>query len=90
MLMLVIVLSGCCRKRGYRNDDSINLSGIPLHRLQTIDKPICKISTTINDTSNKPTYKDLVDCLLMYKNKLEQSNIDKEEIVNIINNGRHK
>ncbi len=78
-----MILSNCCKRLVY--DDTINISSsIPLHRFIIIDKPQC------NFEDGKSTYKDLVDYLLMYKVKLEQSNRDKEEVIKTLNKKDNK
>ncbi len=47
-------------------------NSILYNRLQVIEKPICKTKT----------YKDVVECLLKYKQGFDQNNKDKEEILN--------
>ena len=51
---------------------------LPLHRLNIIEKPICK----------KEKYIDLVNCLILYHEKLEESNRDKESILRILGNNK--
>lgn len=53
----------------------VQTSNVPTHRLQTIEKPKCA----------KETYKDVVECLILYNGALEQANSDKEAVRDIIN-----
>ena len=62
----MMILDSCCNKQIYDIKKPL-----PIHRLQIIEKPTCK----------NITYKDLVDCLIIYKIKLEQSNTDKNEFL---------
>lgn len=49
-------------------------NNIPLHRLQIIEQPNCK----------KETYRDIIECVILYHSALELSNRDKEAIRNIV------
>lgn len=50
----------------------IDNNTILFNRLEIIPKPLCKTNT----------YSDIVECLLKYKQALDQSNEDKSEILN--------
>ncbi len=65
----MMILSSCCSRQIYNDTKPL-----PIHRLQIIEKPICK----------NITYKDLIDCLIIYNIKLEQSNMDKNEFLRSI------
>lgn len=62
-----MILLSCSKKTIYN-------SSLPLHRLNRIEKPICK----------KEKYIDLINCLILYNKKLEESNNDKEAILKIL------
>lgn len=78
-----MILSSCCRNQKYNNVSSIintnNNANIPLHRLVSIERPQCGIF------EGQTTYKDLIYCLVLYSEALEQSNSDKAEIIKILN-----
>ncbi len=57
-------------KQEYRK--AIINNTILFNRLELIPKPLCRTNT----------YSDIVECLLKYKQTLDQSNKDKSEILN--------
>lgn len=66
-------------KQEYRKD--INNNNILFNRLELIPKPLCRTNT----------YSDIIECLLKYKQALDQSNKDKSEILNkLLNNPKEK
>ncbi len=66
----MLILGGCCMKQEYRK--AIINNTILFNRLELIPKPLCRTNT----------YSDIVECLLKYKQTLDQSNKDKSEILN--------
>lgn len=58
-------------KQEYRSCKDIN-NTILYNRLEAIQKPVCKTET----------YSDVIECLLKYKQGLDQSNHDKTIILN--------
>ena len=71
VLTLTFLLTSCCNNTNNINKESDGKNTL-LHRLELIKKPICKLET----------YKNVIECLLMYNEALKQSNIDKERMIN--------
>lgn len=67
----MLILGGCCKMQEYKKA-IIDNNTILFNRLEIIPKPLCKTNT----------YSDIVECLLKYKQALDQSNEDKSEILN--------
>lgn len=67
IFLILLMLSSCCNNNNRETDGRNTL----LHRLELIKKPICKLET----------YRDVIECLLMYNEAFKQSNRDKEEMI---------
>ena len=70
MLMIVLIVQLTITLSSCCKNKTSN--NIPIHRLTKMEIPICK----------KEKYKDILICLLQYKKALEQSNNDKEIVLN--------